>query len=324
MGINFPTREHLVAPWLRQGESAMIYSPAGVGKSMFILSLALAVAGGGKFLGWATPRPFKVLFVDGEMPIDDIQARTKLLAPHLMGIDQEQAHKNLTILSRQHQSPESQFPDLAYRDGRRMLYRYAKGYDLVILDNLSTLATIPDENATSSFNGVVRLLMRLKQSRTACILVHHTGKSEQSYRGSSILATTFEVMLCLERLTGRRAMNGTAFKVRWDKHRGQRNESIRSWDVQLDGGQWEHEVSPSEEIDLMLEELDTGQYIIGKELAAALGWDSSKVTRLKQKAIALGKTTEKQWSDCLVRARDARNPFVTSDDPAPEESTSDF
>ena len=48
----FPDRRHLLSPWLKQQETAMVYAETGVGKSMFAASAALAVAGGGEFLGW--------------------------------------------------------------------------------------------------------------------------------------------------------------------------------------------------------------------------------------------------------------------------------
>jgi len=48
----FEERRHLLFPWLREQESCMIYAATGVGKSMFALSAALAIAGGGEFLGW--------------------------------------------------------------------------------------------------------------------------------------------------------------------------------------------------------------------------------------------------------------------------------
>ena len=41
-------------PWLKQGESAMVYAAPGVGKSMLALTLALGVAGGGmRSITWA-------------------------------------------------------------------------------------------------------------------------------------------------------------------------------------------------------------------------------------------------------------------------------
>ena len=68
----FPNRQHLLFPWLREQESCMVYADTGVGKSLFALSAALAIAGGGEFLGWkaewrASGEPWRVLYIDGEM-----------------------------------------------------------------------------------------------------------------------------------------------------------------------------------------------------------------------------------------------------------------
>ena len=62
----------------------MVYAATGVGKSMFALSAALAIAGGGEFLGWksderANGRQWRVLYIDGEMHVGDIQERVRML-----------------------------------------------------------------------------------------------------------------------------------------------------------------------------------------------------------------------------------------------------
>lgn len=296
-------REHLITPWLRQGESAMIYAPTGVGKSMFALSLALAVAGGGQFMEWKSPRPRRVLFVDGEMHLEDTQARARLLLPSITGYDPALIRENFRLLARQAQAPDVPFPNLAEPEGREIMEQGAKGFDLVVLDNLSTLATVEDENSVAAFQPILQFLMRMKQLGKACILIHHTGKGKDTYRGSSMLATTFEVILGLEALGGMRAAHGTAFRLKWDKYRGQKDESVRSWEAWLEGGTWKWEVSKHEEVDLLVAEVRTGEYSTQKGLAEALGWDTSKVSRLKQQALSLGKIKEGEWSRLLGEAR---------------------
>lgn len=51
LAMNLPQRDHLLSPWLREQESCLVWAAAGVGKTMFTLSLALAIAGGGSLMG---------------------------------------------------------------------------------------------------------------------------------------------------------------------------------------------------------------------------------------------------------------------------------
>lgn len=199
----FPGREDIIGPWLRTGESAMLWAAAGTGKTMLALTLAVMVAGGGSALGWHSPKPRKVLYVDGEMAVEDLKERAARLIETVEGIDREAAGRNLLILSRTYQEPETVFPDMAQRDrekGRCGQDRYLDvalehGAELFVADNFSTLAEVSDENEAAAMTPVLAFLLRLKQHRMACLLVHHSGKEGGSYRGSSKLATTFEVIL---------------------------------------------------------------------------------------------------------------------------------
>jgi len=92
----FSDRQHLLFPWLREQESCMVYAETGVGKSMFALSAALAVAGGGEVFGWKPDERFcsegwRVLYIDGEMHIADIQERARMLMRAVPSVNEEKA-----------------------------------------------------------------------------------------------------------------------------------------------------------------------------------------------------------------------------------------
>ena len=106
----FPRREHLLAPWLRQGESVMVWAAAGLGKTMLTLTMALAVAGGGEFLGWHNETPRRVLVIDGELHMEDLKDRLVMLAPTVAGLDLEAACENLRLVARQDQAARTQVP----------------------------------------------------------------------------------------------------------------------------------------------------------------------------------------------------------------------
>jgi KaiC/GvpD/RAD55 family RecA-like ATPase len=240
LSAGFKQRKYLLAPWLREQENCMVYAATGVGKSLFAMSAALAVAGGGEFLGWkpdAKPdgEGWRVLYVDGEMHVADIQERARQLREGIPKLDRAAVDKNLRFLVRQHQDAGVQFPSITEQAGQSfVLDRVRKGkVDLVVLDNFSTLGDVEDENAASSFNVIQQFLLQLKVQEVATMLVHHTGKAEDNFRGSSKLAATFETIIQLARpemAYRRRGGNwekralpvehgAATFRVCWDKVR---------------------------------------------------------------------------------------------------------
>jgi hypothetical protein len=302
----FPQRDHLLFPWLREGESALLWAQTGIGKTMLAVTLALAVSGGGEFLGWRSGTPRPVLYLDGEMHAEDMRDRLRHLTGTVTGIDVEAAGKNLRVLSRQHQGDDAnRFPDLASPEGQDMILATARdcGAALVILDNFSTLAEVADENDAAAMSPVLSFLLRLKAAGIACILVHHSGKSGETFRGSSKLATTFEAIIGLKALDGHPTHSGAAFELTWGKFRGAPRDATRNAEVRLvneaSGLRWDHRPARGEEAAALVEMVRSGRYRTQRELADALGWRPSKVTEIKQRAIREGRITGHEWKEQL-------------------------
>lgn len=312
-----PTREDVVAPWLRQGESAMLWAAPGTGKTLLTLTLAVMVAGGGAVLGWSSPKPRRVLLVDGEMAVEDLRERAAWLIGTVDGIDREAARENLQILSRNWQGPDVAFPDLGERvgldgkmSGQDIVLAEARRHraELLLLDNFATLAEVADENDAAAMTPTLAFLLRVKAARIACILVHHSGKDGGSYRGSSKLATTFEVIIGLHALeTAGAAQSGASFRLEWGKYRREPCEAVRSREVRLvkDAGgnsRWCVEATMDDDVRQLLREVEACRWKTQREVAAALGWDTSKVSRLKVRALKAGLTTERTWDAAFSEA----------------------
>jgi DNA invertase Pin-like site-specific DNA recombinase len=304
-------RVPLVVPWLREAESVLIYAPTGVGKSMLTLTLALSIAGGGSFLGWSVSVPRRVLLVDGEMHREDLADRCHSLLPTIEGCDREMAGQNMTILSRQYQHPDADFPDLAKSDGQdQMLARIRDGrFDVVVIDNLSTLAQCDDENSASAIRPLLSFLLRLKQAGVACILVHHSNKSGKGYRGSTMLSTTFEVILSMQRSEGWTPDQGAAFELQWDKYRGKPDSRVVPMHVileQVDGDtRWQHNATQSPVLRQLVERVRSMDYSTQREVADAVGISPGEVSKRKREAIKASLITEREWDECLKVAREA-------------------
>lgn len=146
MDRQFPPRAPLVGSWLLERSLNMIHAPAGVGKSMLSLGLAIGLAGGQSFLKWPIPRAGKVLYLDAEMEPCDLKGRAcELVRASEMAKEQvRDLRDNLRILNQQNPSEPSKVPDLKAdtEEAKEWLEDAVESFraDLVVIDNLSTFA----------------------------------------------------------------------------------------------------------------------------------------------------------------------------------------
>lgn len=304
LALDTPAPESLLAPWLTDSHLAMVYSASGVGKTFFTLSVALAVAGGGEFLGWVASRPRKVLVVDGEMDLRDLKSRAALLMPAIGG-DPAATLSNLILVAQQGQDLAVEFPDLATEEGQDEILAIIgeEEPELVILDNFSTLVEVEDENAAASFNPIMKFMRRLKQGGKSVILVHHSRKDDKSWRGSQKMSVVFNSIVHLQRPEGTFGVGPAEFSVLFEKFRGD-TTSLRDLEAQLHDGEWQFQPLVTDQLAVLLRLLRSLEHPSQTSLAEALGVDKATVTRHKAAAIRKGLITKDQWDECLRVARD--------------------
>src|SRR5207247_575503 len=71
-----PSKVHLEI--LREGSLVMPFVPRGVGKTLLCLGITAALVTGTPFMKWPLTAPVGVLYVDGEMPLDDLRQRLRM------------------------------------------------------------------------------------------------------------------------------------------------------------------------------------------------------------------------------------------------------
>lgn len=202
---------------LHEGTLAMVYGPAGTGKTFLMLSLAIGAAYGTEVLGWSPPTPVPVVYVDGEMIATELQLRVKaLLAPVLESIDH--AWKPFHLVT-----PDLQPLGIKPIDqpaGKSALVDLVKsiGARLVVLDNLSCLTAPEDDNATTSWQAVQELLLALRRCGIACIVGHHAGKNGNQ-RGTSRRADILDVILKLSPIMDAEGDGRTRINIEFEKGR---------------------------------------------------------------------------------------------------------
>jgi AAA domain len=174
--LNLRPRDPLLADWLCAGDQGMIYAYRGVGKTWFALGIAKAPSSGGTFGPWKAHRPTKVLYVDGEMPADLMRQRDRGLGQgelyflnHEILFDRTEKVLNIT-----NSEVQRAIMNLCIN----------QVIEVVMLDNLSTLASGMKENDAFDWEQVNNWLLQFRRHRIAVILIHHAGRNGEP-RGTS-------------------------------------------------------------------------------------------------------------------------------------------
>jgi hypothetical protein len=228
----FPQRGQILAPWLPEQGLAMIFAPRGVGKTWIALGASHIVAGGGQFLKWKAPRPRRVLYIDGEMPSVLLRNRYAEIVRSLgTDIDPE----NFKLVAADFQ-PDG-LPDLSNLDAQRYYDRVIADADLIVVDNLSTIARGLRENEADSYAPLQSWLLAQRAAGRSVLLVHHAGKGGQQ-RGTSRKEDVLDSVISLQRPPGYAASEGARFEVRFTKSRGFFGDDAESFEARFSGGIW--------------------------------------------------------------------------------------
>ena len=213
--LDFPPKRYIVDPFLPERGLVEIYSKTGVGKTTFALSLAMAVALGEQFLKWGIPNARSVLYVDGEMAPCDMLERASAAA-QAFGRDISEVD-NLQIINRDVNN--GILPDIGEQNGQNEFDKVAEQFDLIILDNLSTLRFTGKENEADSWSIMQSWLLKMRGQGKSVILLHHAGKDGSS-RGTSRRQDALDTVIKLERPCTYQQSEGAVFNLHFEKTRG--------------------------------------------------------------------------------------------------------
>jgi hypothetical protein len=286
MAADLPPRSDLLAPWLASDTAALVYGPPGIGKSFLALGVAWAVAQGGNqggsFLGWRSPRPRRVLYVDGEMGAAELRARLALFGP---------LPDHLSILA--HDRAEGLL-DLGTEDGIVRLMAAWNDPQLLVLDTPSAPAALDGDPARR--DRLHSFLLHLKQNRRAVLMVDHANK-RGALNGTARRASAVDLVMALRRPPDSEpaAVSGNAcFEIHFEKTRQRVPLMPLLAELQtVDGaGAWRWDAACG------LERLAAlvRQGLSRRDVCEALGIERSWFFRLKAEARARGLLPPKETS----------------------------
>jgi DnaB-like helicase N terminal domain/AAA domain len=175
---------YVINPILPEQALALIYAWRGAGKTFFNLEIAVAVATGGpKCFCWDVPAPRRVLYVDGEMPANELQDRLQKI---LIGRGMKMPLKKGMFQIFTPDLVEGHVLNIVTRAGQKLIEDHLEPGTLLILDNLSALGHAPgsSESESESWWPVQEWALSLRKKGITIIFIHHAGKKGEQ-RGTS-------------------------------------------------------------------------------------------------------------------------------------------
>jgi putative DNA primase/helicase len=273
---------------------AMICGPRGIGKTWFAMCLLDAVTKGIPFGPWKTVKSVPCLYLEADMPEQDIQARLKVLnsdiernAPLHIYSD---AHANTLGLQR------ANLLDEEWRYNMKQVL-LKLGIKLWVADNLASLTPGIDENAKQDWDPINQWLLDLRFAGISTILMHHTNKTG-GQRGTSAREDNIDISIMLKSPHNYEPEEGARFLLKFVKARVAANDLSKITDTQFhlrenEKGQltWIHGCAKQETSKAVLNLLngETKQCVI----ADIAGINKSRVTQIKQWAYNQGYLNKK-------------------------------
>lgn len=167
-----PRRELILGDWFKEGDLGFIYGPRGLGKTWIALHMARAVNEGTNLGAWQVHKPRRVLYIDGEMPLDGIQERDAALtrAP----VD--------GIFYLQHEilfHGTGEVLNLTNANVQKAVLEFCltRRIEVMFLDNLSCLFSGVRENGADDWELVLPWLLQLRRNRIAVVFLAHAGRN---------------------------------------------------------------------------------------------------------------------------------------------------
>lgn len=266
--LDIPPRESFLAPWLTAQSLSMVYAWRGTGKTLAALAIAYAVAAGGSCFGWHAPKPRRVLYLDGELPAAELQARAAAL---VASEDAQPAPGMLRFLT-----PDLQprgMPNIASPQGQAALEPLVAAADLIVVDSIATLGRAGRENEAEGWQPVATWALEQRAAGRAVLFIHHAGKGGQQ-RGTSSREDILDVVLSLKRPNDYHEREGARFLVQFEKARALKGKDVEPFEARLESGPdgrriWTCKPADIGRLEQVRELVDLG--MTQREIAAELG-----------------------------------------------------
>lgn len=225
---------------VQQGDIFQVFAYRGIGKTWFMQTLAVTAGYGGEGLGYRAPERWRVLYIDGEMRIVDIQKRFALLTMQVKPEILTDPTCGISIIAADQQ--EDYLPKLDTLEGQEAIEPQVDKADLILIDSRSCLMNPAGEKDPEAWQAAQDYLLSLRRRGKTTGLVHHANR-QGGARGISKTEDVLDTVIKLSRPEEYVSSEGACFKVEYDKARGLWGAAAAPFVTAFKDGVWvEHRV----------------------------------------------------------------------------------
>ena len=162
-------------------------------------------------------------------------------------------------------------------DAQRFYDRVIADANLIVVDNLSTIARGLRENEADSYVPLQSWLLAQRAACRSVLLIHHAGKGGQQ-RGTSRKEDVLDSVISLQRPPGYIASEGARFEVRFTKSRGFFGQDAEPFEARFSNGIWSISDIKTDDSDEAIDSLRADGLSI-REISERTGLSKSEVGR---------------------------------------------
>ena len=284
--LNIPPREPILGGWFKEGDLGFIFGARGLGKTWLAMLIGRRCAEGGEVASWKAHKPRRVLYVDGEMPLDDIRERDSALTgpntENMVYLHHEVLfHRTGQVLNLTTPTVQEALAEHCLR----------QKVEILILDNLSCLFSGIRENDANDWELVLPWLLRLRRHRIAVVFIAHSGRNGFMRGTSRREDAAFWMVQLSEAKDAGEIQDGARFVARFLKNRNSTEAECPALEWHFvkskDEGKAHVTWNPVTTRQLFRQLIEDG-LTRASDIADEMGFSPGQISKLAKKAIGDG------------------------------------
>ena len=276
--------EFVIDPILPTQGLGMLYAWRGCGKTYFMLDGCYSISiGAAKWCQWRIPKARRVVYVDGELPHNQLQARWQgIVKAHGM---QPPDEGMMNFINR---TIDKRAPNIAELQGQRLIEEHLQEGTFLVLDNISALCRTGKEDE-EGWASTQEWLIELRHKGITTQLLHHAGKSG-AQRGTSKREDFLDAILMMRHPSDYSPDQLLRCEVHCEKYRGDDADAVLPFEVRLESDSMGGSVFTHRALQDVVEKRAIEMFGMGMkvtEIADDLHLSRYQVYRIKKKISSL-------------------------------------